>query len=106
MLRSKFAHSLLQLLEGTDLDLADAFPTDIVDLAEIFERLRLILQLALSQDMALTLVQLLHRLHHHGAAVVQLVLLGIGLGLIGIVVGQPILPFGRALTIGFQRCVQ
>jgi hypothetical protein len=35
-------HRLLQLVEGADLDLADAFAADAVDLAQLLERLGIV----------------------------------------------------------------
>ena len=46
LLRRQLAHALLQLLEGPDLDLADALPADAVDLGEVFERHRIVLETA------------------------------------------------------------
>ena len=48
---------LLQLLERADLDLADALAADVIDLAELLERLGLVGEAPLGQDMALALVQ-------------------------------------------------
>ena len=48
-------HRLLQLLERAHLDLAHAFAADVVDLAQLLQRLGLVDQAPVGQDMTLTL---------------------------------------------------
>src|SRR3546814_19648790 len=55
-------HRLLKFLEGADLDLADAFAADVLDLAQILARLGVVGQAAFGQNMALALVQRFERL--------------------------------------------
>src|SRR3546814_14642707 len=50
-------HRLLKFLEGADLDLADAFAADVLDLAQILDRLGVVGQAAFGQNMPLALVQ-------------------------------------------------
>ena len=47
---SQAHHRLLQLLEGANLDLANAFAADAVDLAQLLQRLGIIGQAPLGQD--------------------------------------------------------
>src|SRR3546814_9741462 len=53
----QLGHRLLKFLEGADLDRADAFAADVIDLAQILERLGVFGQAAFGQNMALALVQ-------------------------------------------------
>src|SRR3546814_13328865 len=46
-------HRLLQFLEGADLDLADAFAADVIDLAQIIARLEVVGQAAFGPNLAL-----------------------------------------------------
>src|SRR3546814_18558024 len=50
-------HRLLKFLEGADLDLADAFAADVIDLAQILERLGVVGQAAFGQHLAPATVQ-------------------------------------------------
>src|SRR5438309_11858865 len=59
---------LLQLLEGSHLDLSDPLARDAVLLGQILERRRVVTQTALGQDMALAVVQMGHRLFEQVAS--------------------------------------
>jgi len=61
-------HRLLQLFECAHFDLAHAFAADVVDLAQFLERLGVFRQAAFGEDVALTLVEAVHRLHQHFVA--------------------------------------
>src|SRR5438874_7755914 len=53
----------LELLERADFDLADALAADAIDLAQFLERLGLVGEAALHQDMLLAIVQAFERGH-------------------------------------------
>src|SRR5947209_11233759 len=63
---------LLELLEGADLDLADALVRDAVFLRQILKRGRLLAQPAMRQDIALALVEMAHGLDQEVAAQAEL----------------------------------
>ena len=50
-------HFLLQLFKGAHFDLADAFAADVIFLAQVFQRLRLVDQPALRPAMEFAVVQ-------------------------------------------------
>src|SRR5690349_14138872 len=85
-------HRLLQLLEGAHLDLAHAFARDAVTLAEFLQRGRLVLQAPLAQDVALALVQVLHRVVEKILTLAQLFALRQHSLLRFGIVDQPVLP--------------
>src|ERR1700737_4490752 len=95
---------LLQLLEGTDLNLAHALTRDAVSLRQILEGGRVLAQPALREDVAFAVVQMRHRLFEEVAAQPELLPLAEA-GLLALaLVDEPILPF--ALTVRPQRRVQ
>src|SRR5690606_42096576 len=55
------ADRFLQLLERPHLDLPDALAADTVNVAQLFERARLILEAPLREDMPLARIEALHR---------------------------------------------
>ena len=69
-------HRVLQLLEGARLDLAHALARDAVDLAQVLERLGLLVEPALGQDVALALVERLEALGQQAAPPGELARLG------------------------------
>src|SRR3546814_9958942 len=60
-LAGELEHCLLQLFKGAHLDLADALAADLIDLAQILERLGIVGQAAFGQDVTLALVQRFER---------------------------------------------
>ena len=83
---------LLQLLERAHLDLADALAADVVDLAQLLERLGLVGQAPLGQDVLLAVVERVHRLDQQLVADLRLLGLGDALVLERLGVDQPVLP--------------
>src|SRR3546814_16289186 len=69
------ADRLLQLLERPHLDLPDPFPADVVFLAPVLERGRVVAQPALGEDVALAVVQHPHRVVPQPAPLRQLLVL-------------------------------
>src|SRR5579872_5679956 len=95
---------LLQLLEGAHLNLPHALAADIVLLAQILERGRLLAQPALAEDVAFPLVERAHGLGQQLAALAELLAVGERRFLIVALVHQPILPL--ALAVLAQRRVE
>ena len=48
---------LLQLLEGADLDLADALAADVIDLGELLQGLGIVAQTPLGQDVTFAVIE-------------------------------------------------
>src|SRR3546814_2122574 len=90
-------HRLLKFLEGADLDLADAFAADVIDLAQILERLGVVGQAAFGQNMALALVQRFERLVAQVVAHAAFLGLGDAPVLQRFLVAEPVLPLAVAL---------
>src|SRR3546814_7834263 len=61
-------HRLLQLLERAHLDLADALAADTIDLAQFLERLGIVGQPPLGEDVLLAVVEVVHRRDEHVVA--------------------------------------
>src|SRR3546814_19247531 len=60
-LAGELEHCLLQLFQGAHLDLADALAADLIDLAQILERLGIVGHAAFGTDVTLALVQRFER---------------------------------------------
>src|SRR5260221_548815 len=71
-------HGLLQLVEGTDLDLSDPLARDHVLLGQLLKCGRILLQPALDENVSLAHVQRLERTAEQGLAASELLALGDG----------------------------
>src|SRR5690348_16430498 len=63
-------HRFLHLLEGADLDLADALAADVVFLRQFLERRRIVAQPASLEDRLLAIIELAHGAAQHAHALV------------------------------------
>ena len=95
----------LQLLERADLDLPNAFAADAIDLAQILERLRLVDQPTLGQDVLLAVVEAVHRLDQQLVPNLALFIVGDDFVLERAVVDQEVLPLAFAVGVA-QRGVE
>src|SRR5438094_315018 len=82
----------LQLFEGAHLDLAHALARDAVLLRQILEGGRVVAQTPLGQDMALTVVQMGHRLFEQVASQPELLALAEPGLLAFALIDEPVLP--------------
>jgi hypothetical protein len=100
-------HRLLELFKGARLDLAHPLAADAEFLAEIFERRRFIFQAPFGDDVALTLVERLHRPLKKRQAQIELALAGeLLLGVHGVLVDQPVLPLAAGVIAIAKRRVE
>ena len=96
----------LQLLERAHLDLADALAADAIDLAQFLERLGLVGEAALHQDMLFAVVEAFQRGHQQVVADLAFLILGDQLVLQRAVVDEEVLPLVLAAFVAFQRGVE
>src|SRR5688572_32668911 len=96
----------LQLLERSHFDLADAFAADAVDLGQVLQRLWLVDQAALGEDMALALVEALQRVDQQLVADPALFLVSDDLVLQRLGGHEEILPLAFAVLAAAQRRVE
>src|SRR5690606_10551717 len=90
-------HGLPQLLERTHFDLTDALAADVIDLAQILKRLRIVGEAAFGENVALALVERLERLGKKLVAHVALFGLRDALVLERSFVAEQILPLAVAI---------
>src|SRR6478672_7198090 len=96
----------LQLLERAHLDLPDALAADAIDLAQFLERLGLVGEAALHQDMLLTIVEAFERGHQQVMADLAFLILGDQFVLQRAAVDEEVLPLVLAALIALQGHVE